>query len=69
MRRFLIALFLTLIIACLLSACSARSESIHSSKTLGQEFIDLRQAYMDGALSEREYERLKSDLMSSARRR
>ncbi len=61
---------LILLICCLslmlLSACGgggARTETAITTKTKGQELIDLKEAYDKGAISADEYEDLKSEVM------
>ncbi len=62
----IILLICCLSLSLLLSACGgggARSETAITTKTKGQELIDLKEAYDKGAISQDEYEDLKSEVM------
>lgn len=43
----------------------ARSQTAITTKTKGQQLIDLKEAYNKGAITEKEYENLKSDVLDA----
>ena len=62
------ALVLTISLSVTFLACSgdkkkAKSESITVTTTLGQELLDLKKAYKDGIITEKEYEKAKKALI------
>ncbi len=62
----LVVLACMLCLSFLLAGCGgggARSETAITTKTKGQELIDLKEAYDKGAISQDEYEDLKSEVM------
>ena len=65
MKQLLMAIICTLSLG--LAACSgggARLETQTSSATMGQELIDLKEAYDQDIISEKEYKRAKKDIMN-----
>lgn len=68
MKRFRPALLACLLAAPLLvSGCVAASRSYHEQPTLGQQLMDLKEAYDHGAMTEVEYELAKRALINKAK--
>ena len=68
MRFFRVfALILTISLSVTFLACSgdkkAKSEPVTVTTTLGQELLDLKKAYKDGIITEKEYEKAKKALI------
>ena len=69
MRFFRVfALVLTISLSMIFLACSggkkdAKSEPVTVTTTLGQELLDLKKAYEDGIITEKEYEKAKKALI------
>ncbi len=69
MRFFRVfALVLTITLSVTILACSgdkkeAKSEPVTVTTTLGQELLDLKKAYEDGIITEKEYEKAKKALI------
>ena len=62
------ALVLTIVLCVTLIACSGdkkemKSEPATVTTTLGQELLDLKKAYEDGIITEKEYEKAKKALI------
>lgn len=57
---------LVIFVAFFISGCWSSSKTVHNSKTLGQEFIDLKRALDTGAISHQEYEEIREELVDSA---
>lgn len=65
-RLFSVALGLVLALGLLASGCGgggAKSSVENRSTTLGQELIDLQNAFKSGAISAQEYERQRTKLL------
>ena len=57
-------LLLTLGLSSLLfCACGSTETTVNSSHTTGEELIDLQEAYDQGIITEKEYERKKKDIL------
>ena len=64
MKRSIAALALSVALALGLAGCGGGGATTQvSTKTLGQELTDLKQAYESGAMTEREYEKAKNKLL------
>lgn len=59
----LVALALPLFAGCAGDGGDARLANTAFSQTMGQELRDLKAAYDDGLISEREYERARKDIL------
>ena len=57
------------VVAALLAGCFTSNDATHTSKTLGQELIDLKRAFDDGAITGEQYEEARDELVESAERR
>ena len=67
MKRIRFALLACLVAAPLFaSGCVAASRSYHEEPTLGQELMDLKEAYDRGAMTEQDYELAKHTLIKKA---
>ena len=66
MRKTLAILIVGLcLFGSLLIGCGGSTTKVEtaSSQTMGQELLDLKKAYDEGVITEREYERAKKDIM------
>lgn len=62
--NFIIAAFISLASPALLSSCGGSTEvTSKNERSVGQQLTDLSQAYMQGIISEKEYEKLKSAII------
>jgi len=57
----LLAIFLTTTVGCI--GVQGGSDVVKPEQTLGQELIDLKKAKEDGAITNKEYEKLKKKLL------
>ncbi len=57
-----------LVVVGALAACGGGgSQVVNSQSTMGEELLDLKKAYETGAISEREYERAKRQILKGRR--
>ncbi|GAB5387066.1 MAG: hypothetical protein Alpg2KO_00340 [Alphaproteobacteria bacterium] len=61
MRKFLCLIALVSLTAC--GGGGAENMNINANTTIGQELTDLREAFDEGIITEREYERTKADIL------
>ncbi|MGB0415993.1 MAG: SHOCT domain-containing protein [Coraliomargarita sp.] len=45
------------------AGCGSTKTNVESSQTTGQELLDLKAAYDDGIITEKEYERKKKEIL------
>jgi hypothetical protein len=68
------AVFVVLLAGALLGGCccpggggSAKTETTINTTTTGQQLIDLQKAYESGAISEKEYNKQKQDILDKSK--
>ncbi len=64
MKKIIVSIFVIFLIATLMSCIAVGSggKKIEQQPTLGQEFMDLKKARDEGAISEQEYNEMKEKL-------